>query len=212
MSRMVDWMSAISLATRDASQPESNVTASAATRLTDVLGELLKAAPVREGPAGLKGRGVFATRAMRRGEVCTAYPCDMLKVTDEGGAWLMGLSVGEGDAVRLARYAQFLQRNVPLLGQLERECGIPNFAKLVWTIHIAMHRRPAEPPGTALPASLLRHAVAPVGQVAGARPFVKLRELALAAAEAGRLRKWRPVPGCPCDASHTRWARASATS
>ena len=54
-------------------------------------------------------RGVFATRAMRRGEVCTAYPCDMLKVTDEGGSRLMGLSVGEGDAVRLARYAQFLQ-------------------------------------------------------------------------------------------------------
>jgi len=65
--------------------PETNAKVASATRMVEALSELLKDSPVREGPAGLKGRGVFATRAMRRGDVCTAYPCDMLSVTDGGG-------------------------------------------------------------------------------------------------------------------------------
>ena len=40
------------------------------------------------------------------------------------------------------------------------------------------------------------------GAATGSRPFLKLLDLTMAAAEAGRLRKhggrvWRPVPGCP---------------
>ena len=49
----------------------------------------------------------------------------------------------------------------------------------------------------------LRRPTEPACLSAGSRPFVKLRDLTLAAAAAGRLRKhggrvWRPVPGCPC--------------
>ncbi len=98
--------------------PETTAKVTAATRMTDALSGLLGASPVREGPAGLKGRGVFATRAVRRGEVCTAYPCDMLNVTDGGGARMMGLTkvdgsapAGEGDVSRLLKYAQFLRRD-----------------------------------------------------------------------------------------------------
>ncbi len=98
--------------------PETTAKVSAATRMTDALSGLLGASPVREGPAGLMGRGVFATRAVRRGEVCTAYPCDMLNVTDGGGARMLGLTrvdgsapAGEGDVSRLMKYAQFLRRD-----------------------------------------------------------------------------------------------------
>ena len=97
--------------------PATSAKVSAATRMADALSGLLGASPVREGPAGLKGRGVFVTRAMKRGEVCTAYPCDMLNVADEGGSRLLGLTrvdgsapAGEGEVSRLLKYAQFLQR------------------------------------------------------------------------------------------------------
>jgi hypothetical protein len=116
VSRLLDYTSAI--ATHGTSgMPEMNAKVLAATRVADALSVLLKAAPVREGPAGLKGRGVFATRTMRRGDVCTAYPCDAVRATDEGGVHLLRLSssapVEEGDQikVRLTKYAQFLDRD-----------------------------------------------------------------------------------------------------
>ena len=133
VSQLMDFMSTM-VAQSAPKSPEMTAKASAATRMTDVLSELLKAAPVREGPAGHKGRGVFATRAMRRGEVCTAYPCDMLKATDEGGALLLALSsggasgssapLGEGDKSRMAKYAQFLQREKS--GRVWELCGDPS--------------------------------------------------------------------------------------
>ena len=117
VSRLLDVQTVMVMQAVSLKKSETPPTVSAATIIADALSGVLEASPVREGPAGLKGRGVFVTRAVRRGEVCTAYPCDMLRATDDGSAWLLGLTrpdgsapAGEGDVGRLTRYAQFLQR------------------------------------------------------------------------------------------------------
>ena len=99
--------------------------------VTESLGTLLKDQPLREGDAGAKGRGVFAMRAMKRGEVCTIYPCHFFKVTDADGTRLMG----DGEkpptclldaefANRLLKYSHFLQRERN--GQVWELCGDPS--------------------------------------------------------------------------------------
>ena len=83
--------------------------------------------PVREGDSGSKGRGVFATRAISCGEICTMYPCDYLKLSAPGspGSDLVCLRVGAtaADAARVDGYAQFLRRSED--GKVFEVCGDP---------------------------------------------------------------------------------------
>jgi hypothetical protein len=68
--------------------------------------------PVRVGDAGAKkGRGVFATRAVKKGQVLTLYPCHAMKLTPTDGGQPMVLAnrrISQEEAAALTGYAQHL--------------------------------------------------------------------------------------------------------
>lgn len=49
------------------------------------IGLFCKGFPVRVGDAGAKGRGIFATEAIAKGDVITLYPCDGMKIAYPDG-------------------------------------------------------------------------------------------------------------------------------
>ena len=94
--------------------------------MVDALKELGGNRPVREGDAGRRGRGLFATRRMRRGDVATVYPCDLMRVTDPDGSAVLlgGRLVPENERWKLSRYMQFLRRDAD--GTTHEICGDPS--------------------------------------------------------------------------------------
>ena len=57
------------------------------SRLVDALKDRKGGPPVvREGNAGGRGRGLFATRRVSKGDVLTMYPCDLMRVTGADGS------------------------------------------------------------------------------------------------------------------------------
>jgi hypothetical protein len=76
VGRLVDLMSTIAAQglTSRMPEPEAEAKASAAAGMADALSELLKAAPVREGPAGFKGN--LFSRVRRLGMHSEPSPAD----------------------------------------------------------------------------------------------------------------------------------------
>ena len=96
-------------------------------RLAGMLKGLKGNAGVREGDAGERGRGIFATRRLKKGDVATTYPCDMMRMTRPDGS--RGIVGDVGDEVEykrrgLDRYLQLLRRDDD--GTMYELCGDPS--------------------------------------------------------------------------------------
>ena len=82
--------------------------------------------PVRLGDAGARGRGVFATRGVKRGQVLTLYPCHMLRVRappDFRPEFIATRPVAEEEAAALQTHCQFIGEDMD--GRLFEVVGDP---------------------------------------------------------------------------------------
>lgn len=84
--------------------------------------------PARLGDAGAKGRGVFATRPVKKGQVVTLYPCHML-CTRTDATWgqpmiIATRALSTGEAESLCDYGQFLSRTAD--GKVYQLIGDPS--------------------------------------------------------------------------------------
>lgn len=66
--------------------------------------------PVRVGDAGVKGRGVFTTRPVKKGQVLTLYPCHMMRVRAPGSQpkFMSSRPIDKAEAESLSDYGQYL--------------------------------------------------------------------------------------------------------
>jgi len=81
--------------------------------------------PARVGDTGTRGRGVFATRPVKKGQVITLYPCHMMRVRVPGSQpkFLSYRPLDVAEATSLTDYGQYLYEAVD--GKVYEAIGDP---------------------------------------------------------------------------------------